>query len=309
MRIAASNIQLSSAHLFQAQHAVKDQLAVRIQPVNGEDSFRREGPSVRHDTERLVKLLKRYFERAERGENTERLEAKIDRLVKRIEAADKEGSEQRFRIDLKYRHQETYREVEATSFRAAGSVTTTDGRKIDFAQALDLARAYARTETISLKASAVVPIGSGSAPAQPALPDSTQTPTPIAAPAGRQGLAIGGGVLGYDQNGDGAIDPSSELIGGTGNGFAELSRYDQDGNGFIDEGDEIFSKLSIVSAGTEGPTALRDKGVGAIYLDSVATPYTERDSGGQVTAQLARSGVYLNEDGSTGLAQQVNVLA
>lgn len=317
MRITASSIRLSSAHVFEAQSSVKERLAVRVRPAGGGDSFHRSERAIDNDTERLVRLLRRYFERSAAGEDTGRLAAKIDRLVARLEAAKAEASadpKPAVRVDLGYRRTASYREAEATSFRAVGSVTTDDGRQIDFSQALDLARGYARTESISLRASVRVPL--------PAASDASTTPSPVPAsaptadpappePTGRQALALAGGILGLDQNGDGSIDPESELIGGSGNGFAELSHYDQDGNGFIDEGDEVFGKLAVVNAGAAGieSTSLAERGVGAVYLGSVSTPFTVRDAGGQVSAQLARSGVYVNENGTTGIAQQVNVLA
>ena len=132
----------------------------------------------------------------------------------------------------------------------------------------------------------------------------------VAAPATQQALSLGGSVLGIDANGDGQIDAKTELVGQSGDGFAELAKYDQDGNGFIDEGDPIFAKLALVDRSANGLTAttLAAKGVGAIYTGSVATPYTVTDSSNQATAQIARSGIFINENGTTGIAQQVNVL-
>lgn len=302
MRIVGSNIQLASAHLFEAQLSVRERLQVRLRPAGDEDSFRPEHPSTDRDVDKLTKLLRRYFERAERGESTEKLSQRIDALVKRIEARLSE--EPSVRIDVRYRRQESYREVEATSFRASGSVTTADGRQIDFAEALDLARAYARTETVSLRATALVPSGS-----EPTPTEAPETPA-AADESPRQALALGGSVLGLDANADGHIDPATELVGGSGNGFAELQAYDQDGNGFIDEGDEVFGKLALVSSGEDGlaSTSLAEGGVGAIYLESVATPYTFRGADGDVSAQLSRSGIYLNEAGTTGMVHQIDVV-
>ena len=304
MRIIGSTIELASAHRFEAERSVRERLQVRTRPAAEGDSFRPGAAPAERDVDKLTRLLRRYFERAEQGKDTAKLSERIDALVKRIEARMGEG--QAVAVDVRYRRRESYREVEATSFRAAGSVTTADGRQIEFSQALDLARAYARTETISLKASAVVsPTGDWS----PAPLESPEGREPIA-PSHKPALALGGGVLGLDANQDGIIDPATEVVGASGNGFAELRQYDEDGNGFIDEGDSVFAKLAIARGGDHGveSASLGASGVGAIYLGSVATPYTVRDGAGKVTAELSRSGVYFNEDGTTGIAQQVDIV-
>ncbi|MFN0179187.1 MAG: hypothetical protein ACKVZ0_10340 [Gemmatimonadales bacterium] len=349
MRIVSSSIELASAHRFEARSRVREQVFVRALPSPDVDTFHGtghgSGPDAigdRRDAAKLARLLDRYFDSRPGSEKSERLAERIDRLVKRIDAriaADhltgREGggdggdgatADVRGLVELRYRREERYREREAMSFRATGSVTTADGRQIDFRQALELARVYARTETISLRAA--VQIGT---PASGAVPPAEQ-PSPVpalgsaataaegasepdpseasTAQTNRAALSVAGGVVGLDADGDGTIDLATELVGGTGNGFAELARYDDDGNGFIDEGDEAFGRLAIVRPGEDGNTAtsFAAAGVGALYLGSVATPYTVRDASGQVNGQLARSGIYLNENGTTGIAHQVNVV-
>lgn len=306
MRIVAANVQLSSAHLFEARQTVSERTTVRIGPraegcCGHRDRFDR-GNGAGDEIDQLQRLLRKLFRKSAEGKDTERLERKIDALVERIEARGGDDAPT-FRFAVDYRRRETYRETEATSFRASGSVTTDDGRQIDFAQALDLARVYARTETISLRATGT---GEPSAATTPIA----ATAAPESAPAIQPALSLGGSVLGLDADGDGTIDPQTELVGQSGNGFAELAQYDEDRNGFIDEGDSVFSRLALVDRTAEGLTAatLTEKGVGAIYTGSVATPYTYTDAGNRPVAQLARSGVYLNENGTTGIAQQVNVL-
>ena len=311
MRIESSHIQLSSAHLFKSQSTVQEQFQVRVKPVAQDDAFQSNAESLNHDIHLLTKLLRRYFHLTEKGQDTDRLAHRIDRLASRIRAeqaaADAGAQAPQVKVSVSYQRTDSYREVEATSFQAQGSVTTKDGLQIDFSQALDLARVYARTETTSFQAKAVLTgpaaaVASGSPTAAPPIP--AESPN-------QQALALAGGVLGVDRNGDGSINGSRELIGRSGDGFSELRQFDDDGNGFIDEGDAVFSKLRVVSGGTDGVAtkSLADQGVGAIFLGSVATPFTARDAAGQVTAQLSRSGVYLNENGTTGIAQQVNILA
>ena len=305
MQIIASNIELSSAHRFEAQYSVRERLKVVVHP--GQDSFAHEARGD-HDVDKLIKLLQRYLDGRPGKGNNEQIADKIDRLVKRIEQRQGDGGGVRF--DLKYRRQESYREVEATSFRATGSVATADGRQIDFTAALDLARVYARTETVSLRATGT--IDPAAAAPDPALaPAPASAPVPASAPAASQpALSLGGSVLGLDANGDGQIDVATELVGQSGNGFAELAKFDENGNGFIDAGDSIFSKLALVDQGPNGLTAdtLTVRGVGAISTGSVSTPYRYTDGSNQTVANLSRSGIYLNENGTTGIAQQVDVL-
>ncbi len=358
MNIVASNVQLSSAHLLAVRQTTTERIQVRAAPAPGQGSDRYEHGLSRleHDANKLARLLKRYFEGTQGGQPSARLIQRIQRLTDRVtrdlaavqggaagpaaggasptndSAVPADGSPPTTQLDVRYRRRTTYQEVEATSFRATGSVTTADGRQIDFTQALDLARAYARQETVSLRATVSVPtggaptIGSNGSPQTSAVPDPAQgaataattsaaPPTGTASgptgPANQQALALAGGVLGYDANGDGTIDPQTELVGRSGNGFAELAGLDQDGNGFIDQGDAAFGKLAIVSGGANGgitATSLGQQGVGAIYTGSVATPYTYTDPNNQPVGGLARSGIYLNENGTTGIAQQVNVL-
>ena len=282
MRIVGSNVQLSSAHLFEARRSITERLQIRVGPGRGEECHGHHGPGGRCS-----------------DNGAERTATEQDAPA---------------RFDLRLTRRESYQEVEATSFRASGSVTAADGRQIDFSQALDLARAYARTETISLRLTGTLDPKAAASAATAGAPAATAAspaaaPVP-AAPATQQALSLGGSVLAYDANGNGKIDPKTELLGQSGDGFAELAKYDDDKNGFIDEGDQIFSKLALVDRTAGGLTAatLAAKGVGAIYTGSVATPYTVTDTANQPLAQIARSGVFINENGTTGIAQQVNVL-
>lgn len=338
MRITASDIQLSSAHLFEVRQSTTERLRVRLDSgpaeAQGHHHHRHDrfdaAKAEAHDIDKLVKLLQRYLSGKLDDQDPAKVAAKIDALVQKIEAAEAAktngsdtpvssgtesavpGQDASVRFDLRYFRKTSYQETEATSFRASGSVATADGRQIDFTQALDLARAYARTETISLRATGVANVGAlgaGPSTTPPAAAPAAAAPAPEA-PATQQALSLAGSVLGFDANGDGQIDLKSELVGQSGNGFTDLAALDSDGNGFVDEGDAAFGKLALVDRTADGlaATTLSGKGVGAIYTGSVATPYTFTGPDNQATAQLARSGIYLNEDGTTGIAQQVNVL-
>ena len=96
----------------------------------------------------------------------------------------------------------------------------------------------------------------------------------------------------------------------SGNGFADLAEYDTDGNGWIDENDTIFALLRVWTKDaqrTDSLSTLADKGVGALYLGNVASPFSIKDGDNQTQGQVPGTGLYLNEDGSTGTLQQVDL--
>ena len=52
---------------------------------------------------------------------------------------------------------------------------------------------------------------------------------------------------------------------------------------------------------------MRERGAGALYLESVTTPFSLTDSENRLLAQIRASGVYLREDGGVGTLQQVDL--
>jgi hypothetical protein len=126
-----------------------------------------------------------------------------------------------------------------------------------------------------------------------------------------QGLSSGSAYLAIDSNADGCINDGSELFGTrSGNGFADLAKLDDDGNSWLDESDAAFDTLRLWqrdAAGHDTLSSLRDKGVGALYLGSVDTPFSLTDNENRLLAQIRASGVYLREDGRAGSLQQVDL--
>lgn len=212
---------------------------------------------------------------------------------------------------------ESVREAEATTFAAAGSVQTADGRQVTFAAALAMARTYEATSEVHLRRDPVKakdPLAINLSGSPVTLSDATfnvdldgdgqMDPVRYTVP--------GSGWLVRDANGNGKVDSRSELFGPQiGNGFGELASLDQDGNGWIDEGDAAWSQLAALTAGADGLGSLQSLaslGVGALSTQSVATPFalkaaTDNRTLGQVTA----TGVYLKESGQAGTLQQVDL--
>ena len=121
--------------------------------------------------------------------------------------------------------------------------------------------------------------------------------------------ASGTGFLAFDKNQNGKIDNGSELFGPeTGHGFGELSQYDDDKNGWIDENDAIFSQLSFMDFDENGNQRLQsisDAGIGAIALESREMNFDLYDNQGNFQAQVAQTGVALNEDGQALAIQEI----
>ena len=121
--------------------------------------------------------------------------------------------------------------------------------------------------------------------------------------------ASGTGFLAFDKNQNGKIDNGSELFGPeTGHGFGELSQYDDDKNGWIDENDAIFSQLSFMDFDENGNQRLQsisDAGIGAIALESREMNFDLYDNQGDFQAQIAQTGVALNEDGRALAIQEI----
>ena len=97
----------------------------------------------------------------------------------------------------------------------------------------------------------------------------------------------------------------------SGNGFADLSAYDSDKNNWIDENDAVYSRLLVWSkdsAGKDTLSTLAQRNVGALYLGNVATPFDLKDSENALQGQVRSSGIYLNENGSVGTLQQIDLV-
>lgn len=210
-----------------------------------------------------------------------------------------------------------YYEQEQTSFSTQGTVVTKDGREIKFGIDMKMSRSFAEYYEVKTAAK----------PAQVCDPLVINLDTDIAELSDQKflfdidndgildevsKLSSKSGYLALDKNGDGIINDGSELFGTkSGNGFADLAAYDEDGNGWIDEADEIFDKLLIWSKDEHGNDKLyhlKDMGVGAICLASVATDFALNNLQTNETNGIIRqTGVFLFENGNVGTVQHVDL--
>jgi hypothetical protein len=89
-----------------------------------------------------------------------------------------------------------------------------------------------------------------------------------------------------------------------------LSVYDQDKNGWIDENDAVFNQLKLWSKDSQGNDSLaglKTRGIGALYLGATTSPFELKTSSNSSLGTIKSSGLYLNENGSAGTLQQVDL--
>jgi hypothetical protein len=215
-----------------------------------------------------------------------------------------------------YDYYESHYESESTSFSAAGVVKTADGKEIGIALELNMSREFFTEQSINIRA--------GDALKDPLVINFDGTAAQLTQREfsfdidadGRSDqiafLQPGSGFLALDINGDGEINDGSELFGPqTGNGFEELAAYDLDGNQWIDENDAVYEGLRIWSKDADGNdqlVALGDRGVGAIYLGRIETPFLLKDSANETLGAIQESGIYLQEEGGVGTVQRLDLV-
>lgn len=224
------------------------------------------------------------------------------------------GPTQSFSRNLSVR--KFYEEKESTSFYSSGTVVTGDGRRIDFDLEAEMSRSFTQYTDVQIDYGSaqlmdplVIRLDDG-----PVEVSDQKFLFDIDCDGEVDNISLltkGGGFLALDRNGDGVINDGSELFGTkSGNGFADLAVFDMDGNGWIDEQDGIFNHLRIWTKDEEGNdklVALGVAGVGAIYLGSAATNFhlnSEKDN--RTNAVVRSSGIYLREDGTAGIVQQMD---
>lgn len=218
-------------------------------------------------------------------------------------------------VGLEYDYYESHYEYESTSFAAQGTITTADGRTVDFNVQLNMTREFMEEQSISIRA--------GEALKDPLAVNFSGTAAELSQTSFTFDIDMDGrsdqlaftnpdsGFLALDRNDDGVINDGSELFGPTsGDGFQELAAFDDDGNNWIDENDTIFDRLRIWTrdgAGENQLFSLGEMGIGAIYLNHIDTPFSIKDENNQLLGQVRDTGLFIREDGTVGTMQQIDL--
>ncbi len=218
---------------------------------------------------------------------------------------------------LVYDFHESHYESEKTDFTAGGIITTADGQTIDFSVNLSMSREFYSEQNINIRAGDALkdPLVINFSGAAAQLTERNYS-FDIDADGTRDQIAFvapGSGFLALDKNHDGQINDGGELFGtASGDGFGDLRAYDDDGNNWIDENDAIFQSLRIWSKDNEGGDqliALGKAGIGALYLDHVATPFSIKDGENQLLGQVRETGLAIMESGQAVTMQHVDLVA
>lgn len=257
------------------------------------------------DNDPRIVLLRLLIEKFT-GQKIERLA--LDEAAPQGEPAARPAAAE---VGIAYEYHARSTTEQQLSFNAAGVIRTQDGQEIQFQLAFNLAAAHTEQVDISIRSGAAAQVkdplvlnfnGNAAALTDTKFSfdlDSDGQTEQIAR------LQSGSGFLALDKNGDGKINNGQELFGPTsGNGFADLAAYDSDHNQFIDEADAVFTQLRLYTPDAQGNSklvSLKEAGVGALYLGKIATPF--EFNGGL----LRSSSIFLNEDGSAGSLQQIDL--
>lgn len=220
---------------------------------------------------------------------------------------------------IEYDRHESWSEAEQTSFAASGTVTTTDGRSINFSLELSMSRSYYEENNVSLRLGDAVrkidPLVLNFAGNAAQLSDQ-RFAFDLNADGSTEQINFvqpGSGFLVFDRNHDGIVNNGSELFGPTsGDGFSELGALDEDKNGWIDENDAAFAQLQVWRHDDSGNSQLQSlsaAGVGTIALNRVDTPFDLKNNANQLLGQIRNTGIFLHEDASAGTIQQIDLTA
>lgn len=345
MKIAASSVHLTGSHKLKTSAAAKESLTVMAPSGRTDVARKNGGDTVRISAARVLRAGRP--QRAEKKEDApyelrdeDKLKIKlIEQFIRhltgkdfRIRVPDKLAREdggaartQGFAVPLSaantgwgliYNKTVSQTQSEATTFNATAFFTTEDGRQMSVEISLAMSRSTTIAESTTIRlgaAKAVDPLVINFAAAS-----TSASISKFAFDLNADGITEqisfvgpGSGLLALDRNGDGIINNGDELFGPqSGNGFADLTKFDGDRNLWIDENDDIFDSLQIWvrdENGLDRLFALGAKGIGAIYLGNVETPFT-LGSMGSVDAAIRRTGIFVREDGTAGTIQHVDMV-
>lgn len=202
-------------------------------------------------------------------------------------------------------------EAESVDFSAVGTIKTMDGRSIEFSLNLKLNR-----EFYSL-------ISSTNSPSQdPLVFNFTNSNVELSkvkyqfdinADGSMEKISFpspGSGFLVIDFNGNNIVDDGREVVGAiSGDAIMELNKYDKDQNNWIDQQDDIFEKLKIwekTITGRDLVSSLKDKNIGAIYLNLVQTPFQLKENDASL-GDISHTGIFIMENGLVRPYHKINL--
>jgi len=202
-------------------------------------------------------------------------------------------------------------EAERVDFSAVGTIKTKDGRSIEFSLNLNLNREF---YTI---------ISKNDSPSQDPLVFNFSSSNvelskvkyqfDINADGSKDSISFpnpGSGFLVLDFNQNDKVDDGKELVGAiSGDAILELKEYDNDQNNWIDEQDGIFNTLKVwekTISGNDLISSLKDKDIGAIYLNLAQTPFQIKD-GDTNQGEITHTGVFIKENGLVRPFHKINL--
>ena len=215
-----------------------------------------------------------------------------------------------------YTQQTTVSQTTATNFSAQGEVETSDHKEIKFNLSFNTQSTQQETSNITIK--------SGTALEDPLVINFSANSVQLSSQSfsfdlNNDGNNVsmpfiqGGGYLALNPDSSGKISNGTQLFGPTtGNGFAQLQTLaskNGSSNGWIDQSNPAYSQLGVLMEGSDGKPqfiSLQQAGIGALYVGSASTQ-TAIGSANGATGLLESSGVYLNNDGTAGSMQDVEV--
>ena len=324
MKVEQATVGMNSCHKFSTECEFKVESTLNFRTVFAGVS-EAEDAAANGDADRQERLLLRLQELVGRmlallsgeslaGESTSML-ADLSGMPAAASLSQQRSPESGFEIAWTRETTETFSEHESTEFSSTGTVLTADGRALGFTLDLCMSRDFSCARKTLTSGTAVLrdPLVINF-DGRAAELEGTRFEFDLDADGKVEaipGLSSASGYLAIDRNGDGCVNNGSELFGTcSGDGFADLAALDSDGNRWLDEADAAYDTLRVWQRDERGQStlsSLRERGVGALYLGSSETPFALKDSDNALLGQVRASGLYLNEDGSAGSLQQIDL--
>lgn len=325
MKVEQAVVGMNSCHTFSTECEFKVESTLNFRTVFAGVS-EAEDAAASGDAERQERLLLMLQELVGRmlallsgkslsGEATSTLADLSGTKAAAASAPQQRSPERGFEIAWTRETTETFSESENTGFSSTGKVLTADGRTLGFTLDLCMSRDFSCSRKTLTSGTAVLrdPLVINF-DGRAAELEGTRFEFDLDADGKVEaipGLSGASGYLAIDRNGDGCVNNGSELFGTcSGDGFADLAALDSDGNRWLDEADAAYDTLRVWQRDERGQStlsSLRERGVGALYLGSSETPFALKDDDNRLLGQVRASGIYLNEDGSAGTLQQIDL--